>query len=81
MIKGFFDRLPVCILFKLLYFNLSVAVFYTLLMHMLGLSHVLLEYGELGVIGFLVMAFAGNLTFILLDVLLKRLGSGEKDDA
>ena len=81
MIKGFFDRLPFSVLFKLLYFNLSVAVFYTLLMRILGLSEVLLEYGELGTIAFLVFAIAGNLTFILLDILIKRFTVGRKNDA
>lgn len=78
LIKAFFDRLPASMLFKLLFFNTSVAVLYTLLMHLLGLSDILLEFGEFGIIGFLVLAFAGNLTFVLLDILLKRISVRRK---
>jgi hypothetical protein len=73
MLKVFFDRLPLNVLFKLIYFNVAIAIFYLSLMHLLGLSAVLAEYVALGMIGLLVMALAANVTFLLLDVLLKRI--------
>ena len=73
MLKVFFDRLPLNVLFKLIYFNVAIAIFYLALMHLLGLSAVLAEYVALGMIGLLVMALAANVTFLLLDVLLKRI--------
>ncbi|MBR4863463.1 MAG: hypothetical protein IKU07_02710 [Oscillospiraceae bacterium] len=78
MLKTFFDRLPGSVFFKLLYFNASAAVLYTLLMRLLGLSAVLSEYGELGIAGFLIMTVAANVTFLLLDVLLKRISVRRK---
>ena len=74
-IRNCFDKLPARILFKLLYFNGSVAILYTIIMHLLGLSAVLTEYGALGAIGFLAVALVGNVTFVLLDFLLKCISS------
>ena len=78
MLKGFFEKLPFCIFFKLFYFNATTIALYTILMRLFGLSAVLSEYGELGTGGFVVMALAANITFLLIDVLLNRISFGRK---
>lgn len=62
------------ILWKLLYFNTTVIIFYTGLLHLIGMADILVEFTEFGIIGLVIMLVLGNLTFWLLDKLLDRIG-------
>lgn len=63
------------IIWKLLYFNATVIVLYTGLLYLMGMSHLLSEFYEFGLVGLVAMILLGNLTFWLIDKLLDRINS------
>jgi len=60
-------------MWKLLLFNGAVALLYLLLLRIMGLGDALGEFTEFGVAGLMIMLLLGNVTFFLLDRLLKIL--------
>lgn len=72
IIKPKMDKMPWKWLWKLLYFNAVILLLYTLLIHVFGLADVAQEYAELGFVMTLVTLFLGNVTFVMLDILLGR---------
>lgn len=72
-LKPWFDKRRFSAAWKLLYFNTSVAVLYAALLYFIGLSDLLTEYREMGMIGLAVLLLLGNSTFFLADKLLTRL--------
>ena len=75
IIKHSFDRCPFCILLKALYFNASVILAYSLMIFILGFDIVLSDLTGLGFVWLCVLLVLGNITFFLLDALLKSMSS------
>lgn len=73
IIKPFFDRCPLCIFLKTLYFNFSIVLVYLLMIFALGYEIVLSELTGLGLIWLCIMMVLGNITFFLLDAVLLRM--------
>lgn len=73
IVKPRLEKSRLCILWKLLLFNGAVLLLYTVLIHLLGISDVMADTEELGIIGLAVMLVLGNLVFFLLDRLLTML--------
>ena len=73
LIKPKMDKLPLRWLWKFLWFNLAVTVLYALLIFLMGMQHLLTEVQEVGMIGLAITLLLGNITFILLDLLLGNL--------
>lgn len=76
MLKPIIDRARLRILLKFLYFNLFCLTVYLGFLHLFGLSTIIKEYAQLGIAGLVFMLIFGNVTFFLLDFLLKRIGQG-----
>lgn len=55
---------------KVIYFNVSILIMYSLLVQVLGIEQVVAEYAELGMAMAAVLVVLANLTFVLLDRLL-----------
>ena len=70
LIKPALDRWKPSWLWKGLYFNIAIAILYTLLLKVLGMEELAEDYAELGMILTVVMLIMGNITFFLLDRLL-----------
>ena len=70
MVKPFFEKSRLSVLWKLLLFNGAVLVLYGLLLKLLGLDAVATETEELGMIGLVILLALGNAVFFLLDRLL-----------
>lgn len=71
-IKLVLDKLPICWIWKLLYFNLSAIGAYWVCVYIMGLSEIILEFHELGSIGLAVILLLANITFVMMDRLLSR---------
>ena len=67
------DKSRLRILWKLLLFNGATSAMYWVLIRLLGMEQLAAEFAESGRWMLAVMLVLGNLTFLLLDVLLKRL--------
>lgn len=66
------DAMKFSWLWKLLLFNTAIGVMYCLLIHLFGLDDIAAEYAELGAIISAITLILGNVTFIMLDILLGR---------
>lgn len=73
ILKPWLERSRLHILWKILIFNSAVALLYGLLLRLLGLDTLAQEYAAMGAIGLVLCLVLGNVTFILLDLLLTRL--------
>ena len=60
-------------MWKLLFFNIALAVMYWLPLCVFGLTEIALEYAEFGLASGVIMALLGNATFVLLDLLLNKI--------
>lgn len=72
IIKPKFDGFKLSVVWKLAYFNVVVLAMYALLMYILGMDAIVREFEELGAVMTAVTLAMGNVTFILLDVILGR---------
>ena len=72
IIKLKMDKLPLSWLWKLVYFNVVVLIMYSLLIHLLGIAKIVEDYADLGLVMTLVTLFLGNVTFVMLDIMLGR---------
>jgi hypothetical protein len=70
IIKPYFDRLRLSWLWKAILFNAVTSVLYAALMYVFGMSQLITEFHELGILGLLVTLILGNVCFFLLDRLL-----------
>ena len=70
LIKGSLEKRRFCLLWKLLYFNVSVFAAYGIMIYLMGMQEVAAENMELGLIGLAAILLMGNVTFFLLDRLL-----------
>lgn len=71
IVKPKLDRWPLPWLWKGILFNCSIALMYVLLLHLLGMAELAAEFREMGVAMGAVTLALGNVTFYLLDRLLK----------
>ena len=76
--RVYLQRLPFKWLFKMIYFNAVTLLLYWVLMHILGMQQLYEEFAALGMVMTLVILFAGNLVFVLFDVILLRLERSHK---
>ncbi len=72
IIKPRMDRLPLRILWKLVFFNAITVFMYTVVVAVLGLEAIVVENTFLGYGSLALMLILGNATFFLLDKLLNR---------
>lgn len=73
ILKPKLDKLPVALLWKVILFNAVISGMYWALIQLFGMERLAVEFQELGTIFLIVFLVLGNLTFILLDVVLKCL--------
>lgn len=71
IIKGKMDTLPLKWLWKLIYFNVVILVMYWILLRIFGMAELVEEFTEAGTVMTIVMLAMGNVTFFLLDLLLR----------
>ena len=71
LIKPFFDRWRLGILLKLLFFNAVILSMYWLLMHLFGIAQLLEEFAQMGIVMIVITLLMGNVTFVMLDLLLQ----------
>ena len=72
ILKPKFDRSKLKWLWKILFFNAVILCMYWLLIHMFGMAQLAEDWKELGYVMTAVMLVLGDLTFILLDIVLGR---------
>ena len=72
IVKPKLDRKRASWLWKVLLFNITIAILYWLLIQLLGLTEIAREYADMGAVLTVVMLLLGNVTFLLLDKLLSR---------
>ena len=73
IVKPYLEKWPLSLLWKLLFFNIALAVMYWLLLSVFGLAEIAQEYAEFGLISGAIMVLLGNATFVLLDLLLNKI--------
>lgn len=73
ILKPAIDRSKAAVLLKLTLFNGAILTMYALLVHLFGMDQIGEEYRELGALLTVIMLLLGNITFVLLDVVLSRL--------
>lgn len=71
ILKPKFDRLPVKWLWKGLFFNAAILLMYWLLLNVIGMAALVEEFAEMGRILIIVTLLMGNVTFFMLDYLLR----------
>ncbi|MBE6926322.1 MAG: hypothetical protein E7461_05695 [Ruminococcaceae bacterium] len=76
IIKPKMDKLPLRILWKLVFFNAVTVFMYTAVVAILGLEAIVVENTFIGYVGLILMLLLGNATFFLLDMTLTRFASG-----
>ena len=72
VLKPKMDTLPCKWLWKAMLFNTAILIMYWLLMHLFGMAELVEEFGEMGAVMTFATLVLGNVTFILLDILLTR---------
>ena len=72
IIKPWMDKQPLSWLWRLLYFNAVILIMYSMLIHLLGIAKIVEDYADLGLVMTIVTLFLGNVTFVMLDILLGR---------
>ena len=72
IIKPKMDKWPLKWLWKMLLFNVVILAMYGLLIYVFGLTEVAQEYQDAGIIMTIVTLVLGNVTFVMLDILLGR---------
>ena len=73
MVKRILDKSKLRLLWKLLLFNAAILLMYQLLIHLFGMAYLVAENEELGQFGLGIMLLLGNVSFIMLDVVLGRI--------
>ena len=72
ILKPRLDRMKGGLVLKILLFNGVVLALYGMVLHLLGMTEILAEYAEMGMIMTAVTLVLGNVTFFLMDDLLGR---------
>lgn len=71
LVKPFFDCFKIKWVLKVVYFNIVVLVMYWLLMHLFGIAEIIEEFAEMGTVMVVITLLMGNVTFVMLDLLLE----------
>jgi len=71
LIKPFFDKWKFKWVLKVAYFNIVILAMYWLLMHLFGMDQIIEEFAEMGTVMILITLLLGNVTFVMLDLLLQ----------
>lgn len=72
IIKPKMDKWPAKWLWKLLFFNVVILAMYGVLIYVIGMPELAEEYQDAGLIMTIVTLLLGNVTFVMLDILLGR---------
>ena len=72
ILKPRMDAMKFGLVLKILLFNSVVLVLYGIVLHLFGMTEILAEYAEMGMIMTALTLVMGNVTFFLLDDLLGR---------
>ena len=72
ILKPWLDRRKGKWILKALLFNVVILIMYWLLINLFGMGDIAAEFTELGMVMTVVMLLMGNVTFILVDVVLGR---------
>ena len=72
LIKPWIEQKKLAFLLKIVYFNISVAVLYWLLISLLGMRGLEEEFAAVGKLVGIVLIILGNITFFMLDFILTR---------
>ena len=72
ILKPKLDQLPFAPLWKLLLFNGAILAMYWLLGNLFGMTELSDEFREMGAVMTVILLILGNVTFVLLDILLGR---------
>ena len=72
ILKPSMDKFPMAMLWKLVLFNAAILTMYWLLGTVFGMTELSAEFRELGMVMTVVLLVLGNVTFLLLDILLGR---------
>lgn len=78
LVKPYLDRLPFSFLWKLLLFNVIIAIMYAVMIRLLGMDQIASEYTGLGVAMTVILLILGNITFLLLDLVFSRMSRGKR---
>ena len=78
ILKPGLDKAKAYVLWKLLLFNIAIGVMYFLLIRLFGMDQIAAEYAQMGTALTALMVVLGNVTFILLDMVLERLDLTKK---
>jgi len=73
IIKQKIDRSRFRWFLKLLFFNSSILIGYSMFLKLIGIEQIMQEYREFGIVGLCVLVIMGNVCFCLLDLLLERI--------
>lgn len=73
IIKPWVDKRELPVLWKLVIFNVSVVILYTLLLYLFRLEQVVRDFQDFGLVLTLIALLLGNVTLFMLDFLLSRL--------
>ena len=72
LVRPYLEKLPLSWLWKLLLFNASILLMYTVLIHLFGLNHIAAEFRQMKTFVLILTLLLGNVTFWLLDRVLSR---------
>ena len=78
LVKPYLDRLPFSFLWKLLLFNVIIAIMYAVMIRLFGMDQIASEYTGLGVAMTVILLILGNITFLLLDLVFSRMSRGKR---
>lgn len=73
IIKPWVDKRKLPVLWKLVIFNVSVVILYTLLLYLFRLEQVVRDFQDFGLVLTLIALLLGDVTLFMLDFLLSRL--------
>lgn len=72
LLKPKLEKLPLPWLWKVLLFNTAILVMYYLLIHLFGMAALAAEFQQMGTVLLVATLLLGNVTFLLLDLILSR---------
>ncbi len=78
IVKPCLERWPLSWLWKIVFFNIALAVMYWLLLNVFGLEQIVQSYTGIGIAGYAALLVLGNVTFVLLDLALNNIKNRSK---
>lgn len=74
IIKPKLDSMRLSLVWKLLLFNGTILIMYSVLIHLFGMAQLAAEFSQMGKVFTMITLALGNLCMVCLDVLLTRMG-------